>query len=79
MIILSIIPRTRLSPDRGLLLGGTIAISHRVHAIRRRHLMSKLEMQLLCTEEKLKAAIDSGIMAQADGNWTAKIERRFGK
>ena len=78
MIILSIIP-SDLVRTGALLLGGIIVISHIVHAIRPRELMENLQIQLLCTEEKLKAAIDSGIMAQADANSTAQIERRFGK
>ena len=45
--------------------------------------MEKLQkMQLLHAEEKLKAfktTIDSGIMAEADANFTEKIERRFRK
>ena len=78
MIILSIIPSDSIRTG-ALLLGGIIAISHIVHAIRPRELMEKLQIQLLCTEEKLEAAIDSGILAQADANSTAQIERRFGK
>ncbi|KIJ98852.1 hypothetical protein K443DRAFT_8877 [Laccaria amethystina LaAM-08-1] len=77
MIILSIIP-SDLVRTGALLLGGTIVISHSVHAIRPRDLMENLQKRLLCAEEKLKAAIDSGIMAQADANATAQIERRFG-
>jgi len=78
IIFLSIIP-SELVRTGALLLGGTIVISHIVHAIRPRNLMEKLQMQLLCLEEKLKAAIDTGIMAQADANSTAQIERRFGR
>ena len=78
MIFLSIIP-SDLVRTGALLLGGTIVISHIVHTIRPRNLMEKLQMQLLCLEEKLKAAIDTGIMAQADANSTAQIERRFGR
>ena len=78
MIILSIIP-SDLVRTGALLLGGIIVISHTMHAIRPRELMEKLQMQLLCTEEKLNVAIDSGILAQADANSTAQIERRLGK
>ena len=78
MIILSIIP-SDLIRTGALLLGGIIVISHIVHTIRPRDVMEKLQMQLLCTEEKLKVAIDTGIMAQADTNSTAQIERRLGK
>ena len=78
MIILSIIP-SDLVRTGALLFGGVIIISHIVHTIRPRELMEKVQIQLLCTEEKLKAAIDTGIMAQADANSTAQIERRFGK
>ena len=78
MIILSIIP-SDLVRTGALLLGGIIVISHIVHTIRPRELMEKLQIQLLCTEEKLKVAIDSGIMAQADVSSTAQIERRFGR
>ena len=78
MIILSIIP-SDLVRTGALLLGGIIVISHIVHAIRPRELREKLQIQLLCTEEKLNAAVDTGIMAQADANSTAQIERRLGK
>jgi len=56
-----------------------IAISHIIHAICPRDLTRKLQMKLLCMEEKLKAAIDSSIMAQADANFTVQIKRRVGK
>ncbi|KIJ96406.1 hypothetical protein K443DRAFT_107338 [Laccaria amethystina LaAM-08-1] len=79
MIILSIIP-SDLVRTGALLLGGTIVISHIVHAIRPRDLMDKLQMRLLHAEEKrkaLKATIDSGIMVEADANFIEQIERRF--
>ena len=78
MIILSIIP-SDLVRTGALLLGGIIVISHIVHTIRPRGLMEKLQIQLLFTEEKLKAAIDTGIMAQADANSITQIERKLGK
>ncbi|EDR12647.1 uncharacterized protein LACBIDRAFT_323260 [Laccaria bicolor S238N-H82] len=78
VIILSIIP-SDLVRTGALLLTGVIVTSHIVHAIRPRDLMEELQMQLLCLEEKLKAAIDSGIMAQADVTFTAQIERRLGR
>ena len=78
MIILSIIP-SDLVRTGALLLGSVIIISHIIHTIHPQELMEKLQIQLLCTEEKLKAAIDTGIMAQADANSTAQIERRLGK
>jgi hypothetical protein len=79
MIILSIIP-SDLVRTGALLLGGTIVISHIVHAIRPRDLMYKFQMRLLHLEENrkaLKATIDNGIMAEADANLTKQIERRF--
>ena len=78
MIILSIIP-SDLVWTGALLLSGIIVISHIVHAIRPRELMEKLQIQLLCTEEKLNATVDTGIMAQADANSTAQVERRLRK
>ena len=81
MIILSIIP-SDLVRTGALLLGGSIVISHIIHAIHPQYVMEKLQMQLLHAEEKLKAlktTIDSGIMAEADANFTEKIERRFKK
>ena len=78
VIILSIIP-SDLVRTGALLLAGVIVTSHIVHAIRPRDLMEELQMQLLCLEEKLKAAIDNGTMAQADLNAIVQIERRFGR
>ena len=78
VIILTIIP-SDLVRTGTLLLAGIIVTSHIVHAIRPRDLMENLQMRLFCLEEKLKAAIDSGIMAQVDANSTTQIERRLGK
>ena len=81
MIILSIIP-SDLVRTAALLLGGIVVISHILRAIRPQDLMEKLQMRLLHAEEKLKAlkaTIDSGIMAEADVNFTEQIERRFRK
>lgn len=78
MIILSLMP-----PDMvrcgAVLLGGAICFCNITHAVRPRTLMEILQMRLLSLDGKLQEALDSGILDQADGMFTTRIERDVGR
>ena len=78
MVILSIIPQD-LVRTAAVLLGGLICVYNIMHAVRPKTLSKKLQLRLLSLEGKLQDTIDSGIMAQADPDFTAQIERSMGR
>ena len=78
MVILSIIPQD-LIRTAAVLLGGLICLYNIMHAARPQTLIKKLQLRVLSLEAQLQDTIDSGIMAQADPVFTAKIERSMGK
>ena len=78
MVILSIIPQD-LIRTAAVLLGGLIFVYNIIQAARPQTLIKKLQFRVLSLEAQLQDTIDSGIMAQADPVFTAKIERSMGR
>ena len=78
MVILSIIP-SDLVRVGAILLGSVVFRFNIARAVRPRVLMEKLRVRLLSLERKLQTAVDENIMAKADANYIAQLERSVGR